>query len=139
MFRTCDAAGIREIYLAGYSPCPTDRFDRKRKDIAKTALGAEDTIAWKYFKNPVLGLQKLKKEGFHVVAVEQAANSIDYKKVKLPKSANILFVVGNEVEGLSKKLLALADQVAEIPMRGGKESLNVSVSAGIAIFRILNI
>lgn len=137
IFRTCDAAGIRKIYLSGHSPCPTDKFGRARKDIAKTALGAEKTIDWEYSKSTATLIKKLKKEGFHCIAIEQSKDSIDYKKVKV--KTKTLFVFGNEVTGLSKNILNLMDEVAEIPMMGGKESLNVSVSAGIALFRILDL
>ncbi len=137
LFRTCDAAGITKIYITGYTPTPIDRFNRPRKDFAKSALGAEHTVAWEYFKTPMNVIKKLKKEGFEIVAFEQSKNSVDYKKVSLKNKT--VFLVGNEVTGITKSLLKLCDVIAEIPMKGKKESLNVSVAFGIALFRILNI
>lgn len=137
IFRTADALGIDKIYLSGFTPLPQDRFGRWRKDFSKTALGAEKTLSWEYIKNVSALLKKLKKEGFKIVAIEQDPTSCDYKKVKVTEKT--LFMVGNEVEGLSKKILKEADIIAEIPMKGKKESLNVAVSFGIALYRILNI
>ncbi len=137
IFRTADALGVNKIYISGYSPTPKDKFGRWRKDISKVALGAEKTIDWEYVEDPIRLVIKLKKEGCEVVGIEQSKSSVDYKKVKVKKPS--LFIVGNEVEGMDKKILSLCDVVAEIPMQGGKESLNVSVAFGVALFRILNI
>src|ERR1035437_10283845 len=82
MFRTADAAGISKIYLTGYTPAPLDRFGRKRTDIAKSALGAEEFVLWEQKKMILPLIAKLKREGFQIIAIEQAENSIDYKKVK---------------------------------------------------------
>jgi tRNA G18 (ribose-2'-O)-methylase SpoU len=137
IFRTSDAAGVEKIYLCGTTPTPKDRFGRIVAEIAKTALGAEKDVAHEYLKATSQAIKKLKKEGYQIIAIEQAENSIDYKKVKT--KSKCAFVVGNEVEGVKKNILKLCDQVAEIPMQGKKESLNVAVSFGVAIFRILNI
>lgn len=137
MFRTADALGIDKIYLVGLTPTPLDRFGRKRSDIAKSALGAEEFVAWEHKKLICPLIIKLKRDGFQIIAIEQDSESIDYKKVKL-KSKNA-FILGREVEGISKKTLSMCDVVAEIPMKGKKESLNVSVATGVALFRILNI
>ncbi len=137
MFRTADAAGIDKIYLSGYTPAPLDRFGRKRSDIAKSALGAEEYVAWEYKKTIAPILSKLKKDGFYFVAIEQDEKSVDYKKVKL-KNKNA-FIVGTEVTGISKNILDKCDVIAEIPMKGKKESLNVSVSLGVVLFRILGL
>jgi len=142
MFRTSDAAGVSHLYLSGYTPTPLDRFKRPRKDLAKVALGAEQNIAWTALlpdESPSALIRQLKKEGFAVVAVEQDARAVDYKTVALGSSDKILLVFGNEVEGVSKELLALCEVIAEIPMAGKKESLNVAVSFGIALFRLLGI
>lgn len=136
-FRTADAAGVTHIYLVGCTPTPIDKFNRKRSDIAKTALGAEDTIPWTYIKTITPLIKKLQKSGVSVVALEQSPESIDYKKVKV--KGTIALIVGNEVAGVSKKALTCADVITEIPMKGNKESLNVSVAGGIALFRLLNI
>ncbi len=135
MFRTTDAAGINKIYLTGYTPTPLDRFGRKRKDLAKSALGAEEFVPWEYTKTIAPLLAKLKKQGFYLVAIEQDDKSIDYKKVRL-KNKNA-FLVGTEVTGIPKNILERCDVIAEIPMRGKKESLNVSVALGIVLFGVL--
>jgi len=133
IFRTADAIGVSKIFLSGTTPAPIDRFGRSRKDFAKSALGSEKSVAWEYAKNISAVLKKLKAEKFQIIAIEQAKNSIDYKKVAPKDKCVVIF--GNEVCGLSKSVLKYADVIAEIPMRGKKESLNVSVSAGIVLFR----
>jgi 23S rRNA (guanosine2251-2'-O)-methyltransferase len=137
MFRTADAAGINKIYLTGYTPTPLDRFGRKRKDLAKSALGAEEFVVWEEKKNIFPLLLKLKREKYLIIGIEQDKKSIDYKKVKT-KNKNV-FIVGAEVTGIPKNVLKKCDVIAEIPMHGRKESLNVSVACGIALFRVLNI
>lgn len=137
IFRTADSLGVSKIFISGYTPNPLDKFNRPRKDIAKVALGAEKTISWQYTKDPKKIIKKLKKDGHQVIGIEQDKNSIDYKKVKVKYP--VLFIVGNEVDGIDEKILSLCDVVAEIPMRGEKESLNVSVAFGVAMFRMLGI
>src|SRR3989338_7068675 len=137
MFRTADAAGVSKIYLTGYTPCPLDRFGRIRKDLAKSALGAENFVPWEQKKSITPLLLKLKKEKFLIIGIEQDKNSINYKKVKL-RSKNA-FIVGAEVTGIPKSVLKKCDIIAEIPMWGKKESLNVSVALGIALFRMLGV
>lgn len=137
IFRTADACSINKIILSGYTPAPLDRFGRKRTDIAKSALGAEENISWEFSENIIETLNKLKVEGFKIISIEQSENSVDYKKVEL--SDKNIFVVGNEVSGVEKEILEISDVVAEIKMLGGKESLNVSVATGVALFRMLGI
>ena len=137
IFRTSDSLGINEIILCGTTPAPIDRFGRERKDIAKVSLGAEKSVTWKYEENTINVIKKLKKEGYQIIAIEQSLKSIDYKKVRIKKP--VVFIVGNEVDGINKNILKLVDIIAEIPMKGEKESLNVSVSFGIALYRMLNI
>jgi 23S rRNA (guanosine2251-2'-O)-methyltransferase len=135
MFRTADAIGINKIYLTGYTPRPTDKFGRIQSDIAKSALGAETWIPWEYEEDINKVLKKLKKDKFQIVAVEQDKNSIDYRKVKV--GDKVAIIMGEEVNGLDKKILKKCNVIAEIPMKGKKESLNVSVACGIALFEIL--
>lgn len=142
IFRTSDAVGIDRVYLVGTTPRPTDRFGRVQKDIAKSALGAETWIPWEYRDSLKPLIKELKKDGFLIVAIEQDKNSVDYRKVSAkggPASGwkKLAFVLGPEVEGLDKKNLKDCDIIAEIPMKGKKESLNVSVACGVALFRIL--
>ena len=133
MFRTCDAAGVDKIYLAGYTPAPIDRFGRKRKDIAKSALGAEWFVEWESKKSLPALISKFKNENFQVIAIEQDKKSIDYRKVKLQKRN--AFIVGAEVTGVPKNILKTCDIIAEISIHGQKESLNVSVALGVVLFR----
>ncbi len=137
IFRTADAAGISKIYLSGYTPRPIDRFGRPVKELSKTALGGELSVQWESIEDPYALIKSLKKTGVHIIGLEQAKNSVDYKTVSV--KGETLFIVGNEVEGMEQKMLTICDVIAEIPMSGKKESLNVGVSLGIALFRILNI
>lgn len=137
IFRTADGAGVSKIFLTGYTPTPIDRFKLPRKDFAKVSLGAEKTIPWEYAKTFGAAVKKVKKDGYTIAAVEQDKNStplFDYKPESIEKLA---LVLGNEVLGISKPSLKLCDVILEIPMRGKKESLNVSVTAGIAMFALL--
>jgi 23S rRNA (guanosine2251-2'-O)-methyltransferase len=133
IFRTADAVGVTKIYLSGYTPTPVDRFNNPRKDFAKSALGSEKIVPYEYMKSPGTLISRLKKEGVEIISIEQSKNSIDYKKVK--PGGRCLIVFGNEVSGISKTILDKSDVIAEIPMKGKKESLNVSVSAGIILYR----
>lgn len=145
IFRSADCFGVEKIYLTSTTPRPTDRFGRStsgpQKEIAKTALGAEKSVVWEYIENTLDVIKWVKKEGFTVVAIEQAENSVGiatFKKIiKTDKIQNILCVFGNEVEGVSKDILKLCDYVIEIPMKGEKESLNVSVCAGVVMYELL--
>lgn len=134
IFRTADAIGVSKIYLCGYTPHPTDRFGRERKDFAKSALGAEKIIPWEHIKDIKKLLKDKKGEGFKIFALEQDEKSINYKKAKASKK-NII-ILGNEVEGINKNILEICDCIIEIPMSGKKESLNVSVATGIALFSL---
>lgn len=135
IFRTADAVGVSKIYLVGITPAPLDRFGRERKDVAKAALGGEKTVAWSQVAMLRPLIRRLKKEGYRVIAIEQSKNAVDYATVR-PSEKNA-FVLGREVGGLPEKALAESDVVAQIPMRGKKESLNVAVACGVALFRIL--
>lgn len=137
IFRTADAAGVEKIYLTGYTPAPTDKFGRVNNEIAKTALGAEKTVAWEYAEDIFGLINTLKETDQQIWALEQSANSVDYKAVKITKPTAI--VVGNEVSGIDQAILKLCDTVIEIPMRGSKESLNVAVATGILLFKLLEV
>ena len=133
IFRTSDAAGVSALYLSGYSPVPLDKFKRPQKEIAKTALGAEQTVPWEYHKTPTALIKRLKAEGWRVVGIEQDARAHDYRGFKVTQPT--LFILGNEVRGVSHHMRAVCDELLEIPMHGKKESLNVAVSAGIVLFQ----
>lgn len=139
IFRTADGAGVTKIYLCGITPTPQDinpstgsGFATK---VAKTSLGAEKFVPWEYHKQTWRLLAKLKKEGVQIAALEQSPKSMDYRKLK-PKFP-LALIVGNEVKGLNKKILSLADKIIEIPMYGKKESLNVAVATGIVLYKII--
>jgi tRNA G18 (ribose-2'-O)-methylase SpoU len=139
IFRSADCFGIKKVFLSGTTPCPTDRFGRShsgaQKEIAKTALGAEKDIAWEYVSDLSLFFKKIKKEKFTIVCIEQDKRSVllkDFLKIKRPE--NILLIFGNEVDGVDKRILKKADYIVEIPMLGKKESLNVSVCAGLVMY-----
>ncbi len=135
IFRTADAAGVKKIYLSGYTPRPIDRFGRTSKEIGKTALGGELSIAWEYQESPDSIILKLKADGWQIVGVEQDAQAVDYRSFEAPDKT--LVIMGNEVDGISKGLLDQCDTILEIPMHGAKESLNVSVAAGIVLFSLV--
>jgi tRNA G18 (ribose-2'-O)-methylase SpoU len=145
MFRTADAAGVSKIYLCGITPAPTDRFGKIIPQFAKVALGAEKTIPWESVKSPQAILKLIKNlknppagGGYKILAVEQSKKSIPYHKFKFKHSnTKIVLIMGNEVKGLPRNILKNSDKILEIPMRGSKESLNVSVAFGVAIFGLL--
>lgn len=132
IFRTCDGAGVDKVYLVGFTPTPIDRFGRIVSEIHKTALGAEEFIPWEKVDD-ILGLiKKLQQTGFVVVAVEQTPQAIFLNEFTVPES--VVYIMGSETEGLPSAVLAAVDVVVEIPMNGQKESLNVSVAAGIILY-----
>lgn len=136
IFRTGDAIGVEKMYLTGYTPTPIDKFGRPQKEIAKTALGAEKTIPWESVPETAVLIERLRGEGFLIVAVEKTSGAVDYKTLETPNK--VAFIFGNEVEGVSPATLVSADTVVVIPMRGMKESLNVATTAGIVLFRALD-
>jgi tRNA G18 (ribose-2'-O)-methylase SpoU len=138
LFRTADAVGINQIILSGYTPSPIDRFGRPRQDFIKASLGAEQSVPWTTAESIKKCILDLKKQGYTICCIEQAKNSVDYKSYKPKKGQKLVIIPGNEVTGLSKDILKLADVIVEIPMRGNKESLNVSVATGIVLYRLLD-
>ena len=135
IFRTSDGAGVSKIILSGYTPAPIDRFGRVQPEIAKTSLGATETIPWELV-NEAAGLEQLKKlrqEGYAIVAVEQAINSIPLSDFSVPDK--VCYIFGNEINGVQPAYLNVSDLILEISLHGQKESLNVAVSAGIVLFQ----
>lgn len=137
IFRTADAAGFEKIYLAGITPAPLDKFKRPNREIAKTALGAQNYLPWEKVKSAVNLIKRLKSGGYAILAIEQHSKSILYTKYKIPNTKTVL-VLGSEVSGLPASILKLSDKILEIPMRGKKESLNVAVAFGIVAFSLIN-
>lgn len=136
MFRTADGAGVEKIFLVGYTPAPIDRFARVQPEIKKTSLGASETIPWEHCTEPKLLLKRLQKEGCAIVPVEQTDTSISLQDFIVPEK--VAYILGNEVDGVSADFLTAADTIVEIPMLGEKESLNVSVAAGIILYHGLS-
>jgi len=131
IFRTADAFSIDTIYLCGYTPTPIDRFGRVRQDFIKCSLGAEKSVQWKVYESTEACIADLKNEGFSIVAYEQHAHALLYSNI--PQYKKCAYVFGNEIAGLPESVSLLADTITEIPMHGTKESLNVSVTVGIAL------
>jgi len=126
IFRTSDALGVSKIWLGGITGTP------EQPGVKKVALGAEESVPWEHIKQPWRVIEKLKRQGFKVVALELTKGSQDVKMFK-PKFPLVL-IVGNEVNGVSSALLQRCDAIVHIPMKGVKESLNVSVAFGIATY-----
>lgn len=139
IFRTADAAGCEKIYLCGITPAPVDRFGRVNEKISKVALGAEEWVGWEKVGRTVAVIDKLKKDGYRLLAIEQSRRSVSYQKIKLTKKdlAKTALIVGNEIKGLPPAILRRADKILEISMRGKKESLNVAVAFGIVVFNLI--
>lgn len=135
IFRTADGAGVSRMFISGYTALPVDEKGKTHKDIAKTALGAEKSMPWEYEKSPLMIIERLKRDGWQIAGVELDERAIDYRTFKLEKPT--LFIFGNEVEGVPDEMREQCDVLLEIPMRGMKESLNVSVAAGVILFSAL--
>ncbi|HCA43718.1 MAG TPA: RNA methyltransferase [Bacteroidetes bacterium] len=131
IFRTSDGAFIEKLYLCGYTPHPP------RKEIDKVALGATLSVPYEYYKNPIEALEKIKEMGYKLCALEQTDRSIDYKEIKI-EDFPLCLVIGNEISGVSNEIIERCEMSIEIPMYGVKQSLNVSVSYGIAIFELIS-
>ena len=136
IFRSANAAGVSHVWLTGYTPAPQDRFGRVKREIEKTALGAERAVSWSTHRSFGSVLKSLKKNNVKLVAVEQTPSALDYRTFELVEPT--CFIFGNEVQGLSKQIIMHADVVIHISLPGGKESLNVSVVAGIVLFSMLH-
>ncbi len=133
ILRTADAVGVKTVYICGVTPAPIDRFGRKRADIAKVALGAEESVRWIEAGDVQKTIRTLKTAGVTIVAVEQDARSVPHHT--FAATGPTAFVFGEETKGIPKHILNECDCIVEVPMRGKKESLNVAVTAGIVLFR----
>ena len=130
-FRTCDGAGVAKLILTGYTATPP------RKEISKTALHADEVVPWEHFDDPLVAIHDLKSQGFRIVAIEKNVESIPLKEFSYTQDDKICFIFGNEVEGVSSKVLAEADVVCHLPMLGLKESLNVAVCVGAVLYQFV--
>lgn len=129
VFRTADAFLIEAIYITGYTAKPP------HKEIKKTALGAEETVDWKYFSNAGEAIGHLKSNDYKVYAVEQVENSISLEKFKATDKVAVIF--GNEVTGVEQSTIALCDGTIEIPQLGMKHSLNIATAAGVVLWELV--
>lgn len=128
LFRTSDAFAVQKIFLTGYTALPP------RREISKTAIGAEEFVEWEHAEDPVPCIEQLRSEGFHIVALEKTDSAVNIEEYGAPQK--ICLIIGHEVTGVSDELLSLADDAVHIAMYGKKESLNVSVATGIALQRL---
>ncbi len=128
VFRTADAFLIEAIYLCGITGVPPNR------EIHKTALGATDTVSWKYFAATDEAIIELKKEAFKIISIEQAENATMLNEFVPQKGEKYAVVFGNEVEGVAQEVVSASDIVIEIPQYGMKHSLNIAVSVGVVIW-----
>ena len=131
VFRTADGFLLEAVYLCGYTPKPPHR------DIQKTALGATETVAWKSFEVAAEAITLLKQDGYKILAVEQAKQSVMLHQIKFPVNEKLAVIFGNEVEGVQQQLINMSDVCIEIPQFGMKHSLNVSVAAGIVLWKLV--
>jgi 23S rRNA (guanosine2251-2'-O)-methyltransferase len=128
VFRTADAFLIESIYITGYTAKPP------HKEITKTALGAQETVDWKFFETTKSAIEDLKKNGYKVYAVEQVTDSISLENFSDLNVEKIAFIFGNEVSGVEHQTISFCDGCVEIPQFGMKHSLNISVAAGIVLW-----
>lgn len=133
IFRTADGAGVSKIFLCGITPTPP------HSNIEKVSLGAEKFVEWEVCGETWRVIEKLKKDGFEVIALEQDKKSVRYDKLKPSSKKPIALILGNEVEGLPESVLKRANKVIYIPMLGKKESLNVSVAFGVAVYKLAGV
>jgi len=134
ILRTADATGVERVVLCGITPRP-DQGGRQRRAIAKTALGAEESVAWEYQADTETALRALAADGYHIVALETSAAAVDL--FTWSPAWPLCLVLGHEREGISDELAPLLDTVIRIPMLGRKGSLNVATAAGVALYELL--
>lgn len=130
VFRTADAFLTEAIYLCGITATPPHR------EIAKTALGATDSVSWKYYQQTSEAVSELKARGYLIVGIEQAVGSTELQNMKILKDAKYALVFGHEVNGVAQEVLDQCDMCIEIPQFGTKHSFNISVSAGIVLWEL---
>lgn len=134
IFRTADGAGVEKIYLVGVTPLPLDKWGRPTRGFNKVSLGAENSVPWEHTPDLKELVLELRLQGLTVAALEQHPTAVNIYDIQNPPAAIIL---GTETLGLNTEILNEVDQIIEIPMRGRKESLNVSVAFGVAAYILL--
>ena len=130
VFRTADAFSVEAIYLCGITGTPPN------KEINKTALGSTESVTWKYFKTTLEAVKELKNNNYKIYSIEQAENSIQLNDFTPEQNTRLALIFGHEVNGVAQQVVNISDGVIEIPQTGTKHSLNVSVSAGIAVWDV---
>lgn len=131
VFRTADAFLLEAIYITGYTAQPP------HKEIKKTALGAEETVSWKYFPDALETIAYLKLNGYTVYAVEQVKNSLPLERMNFDETEKIAVIFGNEVTGVDQETILRCDGCIEIPQLGMKHSLNIATAAGVVLWEII--
>lgn len=131
VFRTSDAFLVEAIYIIGYSAKPP------HKEIKKTALGAEETVSWKYFKTSAEAVDEIRKQNYNIYAAEQAKGSYKLNEIRIEPGEKIAVVFGNEVTGVEQSTIALCDGCIEIPQLGMKHSLNIATAAGVILWELV--
>jgi len=131
VFRTSDAFLLKAIYICGYTAFPP------HKEIKKTALGAEETVEWKYFKRITEAIEVLRKENYRIYSVEQAINSHPLHQIKFERDEKIAVIFGNEVTGVEQSTIELTDGCIEIPQMGMKHSLNIATAVGVVLWEMV--
>lgn len=130
VFRTADALGISGVILGGITGCPP------HPELKKTALGAEESVEWRHVEDTLAECKRLQSEGWKIAVLEQAHDSVELQNYSRMDGERTVLVAGNEVEGVDQRIVDMADVVLEIPQRGVKHSLNVSVSVGMALWQL---
>ncbi len=130
MLRTCDAFKVSAMIMCGITGVPP------HPEISKTALGAEESVSWRHVDDAVAEAERMRSEGWRICVLEQTHNSVPLQDFESEPDERYLLVVGNEVKGVDQRIVDMADIVLEIPQAGVKHSLNVSVSAGIALWQM---
>lgn len=130
VFRSCDAFRVEAVYLCGITATPP------HPEIHKTALGGEDSVAWRYFSSALEAVEELRRQGVFVYSVEQVEGSTKLHHLQLDPSHRYALVLGNEVKGVHQEVVDASDGCIEIPQLGTKHSLNVSVTAGIVVWEV---
>jgi len=132
IFRTCDGFAVEKVCLCGITSQPPHR------EIEKTALGATQSINWAYYANPIEAVEQLRKDGYTIIAIEQADKSIMLNDFEADESKKYALIFGNEVNGVSEEVMQIIDSCIEIPQFGTKHSFNIVVSAGIVLWDLFS-
>jgi tRNA G18 (ribose-2'-O)-methylase SpoU len=130
IFRTADAFLTEAIYLCGITSSPPHR------EIQKTALGATESVNWKYFPDTIAAVRELKEKGYKIIAVEQTEGSVELQNLQVENDCKYAFVFGHEVNGVDQKIVDICDLCVEIPQFGTKHSFNIAISVGIVLWEL---